>query len=296
MTAGAAILSIALTCGCGGGGGGGGDSPSSTGAANPPLKVSGPEPKVSLPKGRPPKDLVVRDLRPGRGAEARRGDELTTQFVAVYVTGERQESSWERGRKPFSFRLGAKESNPGWERGMPGMRVGGRRELIVPPRLTSRFGVPPGTGPDKTLVYVVELLAVEPPAGSSPAAAAPRRREPHLAAPDRPPPKNLVVRDLIEGTGATAEPGDELTVEYVGIHYDGAPYTNSWKRSKPFRFRLGSGTYFVNPGWEKGIPGMRVGGRRELIVPPKLLQKGGAAPGSRPSDALIYAIDLEAIE
>jgi len=126
--------------------------------------------------------------------------------------------------------------------------------------------------------------------------AQPVHSEPQLKAPSGPPPKNLVVRDLIEGTGAKAEQGDQLTVEYIGIHYDGSPFTNSWERSKPFVFELGGGSPFVNPGWERGIPGMRVGGRRKLIIPPKLLQKGGAAPGSKPSDTLVYVVDLVAVE
>lgn len=131
--------------------------------------------------------------------------------------------------------------------------------------------------------------------GSKASAPAPTNSEPRLAAPAGPPPRDLVVRDLIEGDGASARRGDELTVEYVGIHYDGAPFTNSWRRSKPFTFKLGARDPFVNPGWEKGIPGMRVGGRRKLIIPPKLLQWGGALPESSPTDALVYVIDLVAI-
>ena len=103
------------------------------------------------------------------------------------------------------------------------------------------------------------------------------------------------MRDLIQGNGTKAGLGDELTVEYIGVRYGGEPFTNSWERSKPFIFRLGAGSFMVNPGWEKGLPGMRVGGRRELIVPPKLLYQGGAPPGSKPADTLIYVIDLVAI-
>lgn len=121
------------------------------------------------------------------------------------------------------------------------------------------------------------------------------RREPKLALPTGAPPRDLVVRDLIKGDGKAAKRGDELTVEYIGVYYDGSPFTNSWKRSKPFEFTLGGDSPFINPGWEKGIPGMRVGGRRELVIPPKLLYEGGAPPGSTPSDTLVYVIDLVAI-
>lgn len=121
--------------------------------------VQGPEPEVSVPKGPPPKRLVVNDLKAGSGEGAKNGDVLTIQYVAVrYVNGERFESSWEGKRKPFGLELGAGDVSPGWERGLQGMRVGGRRELTVPTQLTSRFGVPPGTGPEATLLYVIDLL------------------------------------------------------------------------------------------------------------------------------------------
>jgi peptidylprolyl isomerase len=80
------------------------------------------------------------------------------------------------------------------------------------------------------------------------------------------------------------------------VHYDNSPFTNSWERRKPFRLVLGGNSYMVNPGWEKGLPGMRLGGRRELIIPPDLLYAGGAPPGSKPADTLVYMIDLVALE
>jgi len=158
-------LLVAIGCG------GGSDGSSTTAAtqtteatqAKATATVRGPEPKVELPQGSPPKKLVVENLKVGHGAEARAGDLLTTQFVAVRIDGKPFESSWERGNRPFSFHLGAEESSPGWETGLRGMRVGGRRELIIPPDLISRFGTPPESGPEDTLVYVIDLLEVSRP-------------------------------------------------------------------------------------------------------------------------------------
>lgn len=242
------------------------------------------EPRVPLPRGAPPEKLVARDLKEGYGVAAEPGDELTMKLVAFHVTGGRFESSWDQGSRPFEFRLGAEESSPGWERGIPGMRVGGRRELIVPPRLASRFG-PIGNSPEDALVYVVELIGVAPPELAN-------RREPNLSAPSGPAPRRLEVRDLIRGSGPRAEVGDLLTVEYVGIHYDGKPFSNSWRSEKPFRFQLGAGSVTVNRGWERGLRGMRVGGRRELVIPSKLLQTSGAALGGKLPASLVYVIDL----
>lgn len=290
----AIVLSAVLAVfGCGDEGTGS-TSPPSTGSF--PRRAQGPEPSVALPRGAPPKTLAVRELEEGTGREARPGDLLSTQFVAVYVTGRKLESSWEPKQGPFSFRLGADEANPGWEQGIRGMKVGGRRELIVPPNLSSRFGTRPGSGPDDTLVYVVELLGVRP--GSSPPPSPAQlekeveaRGEPRVLLPAGPPPKRLRVRDLIIGRGATAQDGDWLKVEYVGVGLDGSRFTNSWKRSVPFWFQLGADSLTVNAGWEQGLGGMRVGGRRELVIPPTILARG-SPPSDDPADTLLYIVDL----
>lgn len=119
-----------------------------------------------------------------------------------------------------------------------------------------------------------------------------KRGEPEVSVPEGAPPKQLVVRDLIEGSGDPAKDGDRLTVEYVGVDYRGKQVANSWDNRKPFDLELGGGVYFVNPGWERGLRGMRLGGRRELIVPPRLQDIEGAKPGSTPADTLVWVIDL----
>jgi peptidylprolyl isomerase len=244
------------------------------------------EPNLPLPKGAPPTHLVVKDLKAGWGIEARRGDEVMTKQVARFVTGRFLESSWVQNGQPFTFQLGAEEASPGWEKGIPGMRVGGVRKLVVPPDEGSRYRPVIGEGkPDDTLVYAVELIGVMPPHLAA-------RKEPKVAPLQGAPPDQLEVRELIKGTGAAAKNGDLLTVEYVGIRCDGRPFTNSWKRAKPFQFELGSDSVFTNAGWEKGLRGMRVGARRELIIPPKLLGQSGSGPQG---DGLIYVIDLMGI-
>lgn len=280
-------LAALAVAGCGSSSGESGEESTDAAEATRTTLVRGAEnePAVALPKGDPPKDLVVKDVRKGEGMTAGKGDILVTELVAEFVTGRRLESSWDKGEQPFIFELGSEEANPGWEKGLRGMRVGGRRELIVPPDEGSRFG-PVGDGkPKDTLVYVVDLIAIIPPELRE-------RREPKLTPPKKPPPQDLEVRSLIKGTGPAAEDGDLLTVEYVAIRYDGRPFTNSWKRLKPFSFKLGSGTIKANPGWEKGLQGMRVGERRELVIPPELLSTGGAPAGSKPADSLVYVIDL----
>lgn len=120
------------------------------------------KPKVTVPKGAPPKQLVIEDLEVGSGAEAKAGDQVTVQYVGVgYESGEEFDSSWSRS-EPFAFGLGAGMVIPGWDQGVEGMKVGGRRELIIPPNLAyGPAGSPPAIGPNETLIFVIDLLAVE---------------------------------------------------------------------------------------------------------------------------------------
>lgn len=120
------------------------------------------KPKVTVPKGAPPKKLEVKDLEEGSGATAKAGDAATVNYVGVnYKTGKEFDASWDRG-EPFTFTLGAGEVIPGWDQGVAGMKVGGRRELIIPPGLGyGSAGAPPAIPPNETLVFVVDLEAVE---------------------------------------------------------------------------------------------------------------------------------------
>lgn len=120
------------------------------------------KPKVEVPKGAPPKKLVEEELVEGEGPTAEAGDEVTVQYVGVgFESGKEFDASWDRG-EPFTFQLGAGQVIPGWDQGVKGMQVGGRRELIIPPGLAyGEAGAPPSIGPNETLIFVVDLVAVE---------------------------------------------------------------------------------------------------------------------------------------
>jgi len=139
-------------------------SESTAGGETTAAESSGGEktkPKVAVPKGAPPKKLEIKEIEEGSGVEAKSGDEVTVQYVGVnYKNGKEFDSSWSRN-EPFSFKLGASEVIPGWDQGVEGMKVGGRRELIIPPSLAyGEAGAPPAIGPNETLVFVIDLLEV----------------------------------------------------------------------------------------------------------------------------------------
>jgi peptidylprolyl isomerase len=123
-------------------------------------------------------------------------------------------------------------------------------------------------------------------------ASGPLSKEPHITPPSGPPPAKLVTKEIIKGTGTEAASGDTVSVNYVGALYKtGKVFDASWKRNEPFSFALGKGQ--VIPGWEQGVVGMKVGGRRELIIPASLgYGAKGSPPSIPPNETLIFIVDL----
>lgn len=119
------------------------------------------KPDVSIPDTTPGRQLKVEDLAVGEGEQATKGRKVDVHYVGVaWSTGEQFDASWDRG-EPLSFRLGAGEVIIGWDQGVEGMKVGGRRRLTIPPALA--YGSRGAGGvikPNETLVFVVDLVAV----------------------------------------------------------------------------------------------------------------------------------------
>ncbi|MFC7793586.1 FKBP-type peptidyl-prolyl cis-trans isomerase [Streptomyces cinereoruber] len=128
---------------------------------NEETATSGPtKPEVVLPDGDAPTELTTRDLVVGDGAEAKPGGVVRIHYVGVtFATGKEFDSSWERD-EPFKFAVGGGRAVKGLDRGIRGMRVGGRREIVVPPRLGYGKQSPSSLIPaHSTLVFVVDLLS-----------------------------------------------------------------------------------------------------------------------------------------
>jgi peptidylprolyl isomerase len=118
------------------------------------------KPQIRVPAGDPPSTLQKKDLVTGDGRTAKKGDQVTVQYVGVsWSTGEQFDASWDNG-KPFSFELGAGNVIQGWDQGVAGMKTGGRRQLVIPPDLAYGSQGQGTIGPNETLVFVVDLLKV----------------------------------------------------------------------------------------------------------------------------------------
>lgn len=119
------------------------------------------KPDVSIPDGAPPTELVIEDLVVGDGSEATAGMQVTVDYVGVsWSTQQEFDASWNRNGT-FSFGLGASQVIQGWDEGVQGMKVGGRRRLTIPPDMGyGQYGAGGVIGPNETLVFVVDLRSV----------------------------------------------------------------------------------------------------------------------------------------
>lgn len=162
----ASLAALALLAGCG-------DDEQETAATPVPTEAAtftpaeiskdlDSAPTIPKPEGEPPSELVIDDVVKGKGKKARPGDTVSVQYTGTsFSTGMKFDASWDRGAQPFQFTLGRGEVIPGWDEGVAGMRVGGRRQLVIPPDMGyGAQGSPPVIAPNETLIFVVDLVRV----------------------------------------------------------------------------------------------------------------------------------------
>jgi FKBP-type peptidyl-prolyl cis-trans isomerase len=219
---------------------------------------------VEMINTRPAPQVDIKDVVVGTGAEAKDGMMVKVDFTGTLTNGTVFESSV--GQQPVEFMLGAQQGGPGWDQGLQGMKVGGKRTLTVPADLA--YG-PQGNGstipPNATLIFEIELLDVQPP-------------------------EQVKIEDIQVGTGAEAISGKTITVNYTGTLTDGTVFDSSYGR-QPFTLQLGAGQ--VIPGWDQGLLGMKVGGKRKLTIPPSLgYGAQGAGSTIPPNATLIFEVEL----
>ena len=245
------------------------------------------KPPVVVPD-KPATALKITDIIEGTGAEVVAGAEVTVHYVGVSQSDCKEfDSSWTRG-EPATF--GLDQVIAGWGEGLVGMKPGGRRHLVIP--ADQAYGDDPSSGrPTGTLVFVVDMIssqAPEPPVLADPEAlaAANTRGAPTVVVPD-PLPTELTTVDDVVGSGIEVTEGMTVVAHYVGVDATGVEFDSSWTRGEPTSFGLDA----VIPGWTKGVPGMKIGGRRTLVIPADLAY-GNDGAGGRPKGTLIFVIDI----
>lgn len=169
---------------------------------------------------------------------------------------------------------------------------------------TKTADIPDGSGNTSPIgadTSTTTTSAAKPPTFAKPTAAVTKladavgsntKKKPKIPKPSGTPPKKLTVVDIVKGTGAAAQSGDTLTVDYVGSSWsNGKEFDASWDRKQPFPVTLGQGQ--VIQGWDQGLVGMKQGGRRLLVIPASLgYGAQGSPPKIKPNETLIFVIDL----
>lgn len=239
--------------------------------------------QVTLDNGLRWTDTVV-----GTGPEAGPDSKVTVHYEGWLRTGKKFDSSRERDT-PFTFNLGTGRVIGGWEIGFAGMKEGGKRKLMIPSALA--YGeqgagngvIPPGAD----LLFEIELLDVVVP----PTQAELLKPAPGMSGELVEKKNGLGWIDLKVGSGETARNGRTVTMQYTGWLLDGTKFDSSRDRGKPFSFQLGAGR--VIQGWDQGVLGMKVGGRRQLNIPAKLgYGKSGAGDDIPPNADLVFEVEL----
>ncbi|AWM42492.1 peptidylprolyl isomerase [Gemmata obscuriglobus] len=232
--------------------------------------------------------VKYRDIKAGVGEECPAGAEVKIHYTGWLVDGTQFDSSKDRGQ-PAQFKLAGLIK--GWQEGIPGMKPGGIRKLVIAPDKgygsTSKGKIPANS----TLIFEVELIEVMSQKNVTTGPGKPMS-DGSNGGTDDPGLKDigegLKVRDLKEGTGEPAAPGATVTIHYTGWLVDGTQFDSN-KGKAPNTWPLTS----LVQGWQKGIPGMKPGGIRKLVVPSDL---GYGERGSEPSipggATLIFEVEL----
>lgn len=219
------------------------------------------------------------------------------QYVAAnYADGKVFDSSWTAGRTPATFvvdRLVA-----GLRLGIVGMHVGGRREIAIPPALAFGNTERGQVQANETLLFVVDLLAVTSGPKAVPTAIGGSvtgvlGEPPKVVVPSTPAPSHVIYRDIEVGFGPVVQATATAEVQFVALNYaNGRQFDSSWLNgSTPATFKLPE----IAPGLQAGLTGMRVGGRREIVIPPAY---GFGSNGFRtvgPNETLVYVVDVLAL-
>lgn len=231
--------------------------------------------------------LQYQELKAGDGPAAKAGDTVAVHYTGKLTDGKKFDSSLDRGQ-PFKFALGQGQVIKGWDEGIALMKKGGKAILTIPPELgygaRGAGGVIP---PNATLIFEVELVAVI--AGAPAAPTTVNEADYQTTA------SGLKYYDFVIGTGASPKQGQQVSVHYTGWLVDGKKFDSSLDRGEPFGFSIGVGQ--VIRGWDEGVMSMKVGGKRQLVIPAELGYGGRGAGGVIPPNAtLIFEVELLSVK
>lgn len=207
--------------------------------------------------------LQIKDTKVGKGEAAQVGDYLAMEYTGTLLNGKQFDSS--KGRPPFQFVLGAGQVIKGWDQGLVGIKVGGKRTLVIPASLAYGSRDMGDIPPNSTLKFEVELRSID----------------------------RIKKEVLKAGKGEPAKAGDTVSLHYKGTLKDGKKFDSSYDRNEPFPVTIGQTQ--VIPGFTMGILGMRQGEKRRITIPGHLGYGSQGAGGVIPPNATLI-FELEALK
>ncbi len=223
-------------------------------------------------------------LEEGDGPSPQPGDLVKVNYVGMLEDGTEFDNSYARG-EPIQFPIGQGMVIPGWEEGIALLKVGSKAQLIIPSELAyGEAGAGGVIPPNATLYFDVELVDIPDGSPESPIEVA----EADFTTTD----SGLKYYDIETGNGPMPTEGQAVTAHYTGWLEDGTKFDSSLDRGQPFMFMVGQG--MVIPGWDEAVLTMKVGGKRQLVIPAELAYgEAGAGGGVIPPNAtLIFELEL----
>jgi FKBP-type peptidyl-prolyl cis-trans isomerase len=284
-----AMLGLLAACGDDSTPASGAGTPCSATSSNTTVAGTLAKPVVKIP-GKIPTELVKTDLSEGTGDAAVAGDTMVVHYIGVRSANCAEfDNSYDKGT-PLTVTIGAGEVIKGWDQGLEGMKVGGRRQLDIPAALA--YGDTPRSTeviqPGDALTFVVDAVAIitKPDPADIP----------NITIPPTPNQAEQTFTELIAGDGAEAKQGQTLVVQLLAFSAaDGKQLDSTWESGSPLTFVTGIGQV---PAWiEQAVGGMNVGGRRQVHIPfaPVFGDAGDDSLGLPASTDLIMVFDLVAV-
>lgn len=228
--------------------------------------------------------LQYTEIQMGTGDTPAPGDIVSVHYTGTLTNGVVFDSSYGRG-EPIQFPLGQGQVIAGWDEGIGLMKKGGKAKLTIPPALgygeRGAGGVIP---PNATLIFDVELVDIRQGAPAT----ATTVDEADYTTTD----SGLKYYDFVVGKGASPAAGKSVVVHYTGWLLDGGKFDSSLDRGQPFSFTIGANQ--VIRGWDEGVMSMKVGGKRQLVIPPELAYGSAGAGGGiiPPNATLVFEVEL----
>jgi FKBP-type peptidyl-prolyl cis-trans isomerase len=209
--------------------------------------------------------LQIKDITVGSGPSAEPGDQLAMDYTGTLMNGKVFDTSLKPGAKPFEFVLGIGQVIPGWDQGVVGMKVGGKRVLVIPPKLAyGERGAGADIPPNATLKFVIELRKIT---------------------------SHHVKKEILRpGMGAPIKMGDSVTLHYTVTLPDGSKLDSSYDHGAPMTTVVGGR---MIPGFTLGLIGAKEGEKLKMVIPWQLAYgEQGRPPKVPPKSDLTFVVEF----